>query len=252
MTKSTLALNYAAIYTAPPPAGSERDALIESQLPQIKYIADRIAVRLPFNIDKDDLISAGVLGLLDAVEKFDPSRGVQFKTYAELRIRGAILDSLRDLDWVPRSVRHRAREVDSTYARLEQQLGRPATEEEAALALGISLKEFQTLLGELRWLTIMGLDRDDEDQPARQIPDDLQHLPSAEYERTELRERLAEAIDRLPERERQVVALYYLEELTMKEIGEVLGITESRVSQVHTQAMLHLRATMAVFEDALS
>jgi RNA polymerase sigma factor for flagellar operon FliA len=198
-------------------------------------------------VDRDDLIGAGVLGLMDAVDKFDPARGVQFKTYAELRVRGAILDSLRSLDWAPRSMRHRGREVEAAYHQIEQERGRAAQEDEVATRLGLSAAEFSTLLNELRGLTLMGLEADDEDSEfqAPQIPDDLERGPLALYERGESRSHLIAAIDRLPDRERQVVALYYLEELTMKEVGAVLGVTESRVSQLHTQAVLRLRAALS-------
>lgn len=224
-----------------------RDALVEAHLPQVKFIAERLAAKLPPSVDRDDLIGAGVLGLLDAVDKFDASRGVQFKTYAELRVRGAMLDCLRALDWAPRTLRQRAREVEAAYHKIERDSGRPAEEEEVAGALGLSTAQFHTLLSELRGLTLLGLEGNTEegDQPLPQIPDDPARNPLALYESAEGRTRLLEAIDRLPERERQVVALYYLEELTMKEVGAVLGITESRVSQLHTQAMLHLRAALA-------
>lgn len=224
-----------------------RDALVEAHLPQVKFIAERLAAKLPPSVDRDDLIGAGVLGLLDAVDKFDASRGVQFKTYAELRVRGAMLDCLRALDWAPRTLRQRAREVEAAYHKIERDSGRPAEEEEVAGALGLSTSQFHTLLSELRGLTLLGLEGNTEegDQPLPQIPDDPSRNPLALYESAEGRTRLLEAIDRLPERERQVVALYYLEELTMKEVGAVLGITESRVSQLHTQAMLHLRAALA-------
>jgi RNA polymerase sigma factor for flagellar operon FliA len=224
----------------------DRDALVEAHLPQVRFIADRLAAKLPPSVDREDLIGAGVLGLLDAVDKFDPGRGVQFKTYAEMRVRGAMLDSLRSLDWAPRSIRQRAREVEAAYRQIERDRGRPAEEEEVVAMLGISTKEFHTLLTDLRGLTILGLewgDEDDEHQ-ALQIPDDVSRGPLATYERTEMRFRLTKAIDRLPERERQVMALYYIEELTMKEVGAVLGITESRVSQLHTQAILRLRSAL--------
>ena len=231
-----------------PLSETERDALIESHLPQVKYIVDRIAARLPQTVDREDLISAGVLGLLDATTKYDPARGVQFKTYAELRVRGAVLDSLRSLDAAPRSMRHRAREVEAAYKEIESQHGRPATEEEVAQLMGISLLQLQTTLGELSWLTVARLDDEDEDgKPglAHQIADDPTLTPSALFERTEQREHLIAAIERLRPREREVIAFYYVEELTMKEIGAVLGITESRVCQIHTQAVLHLRGALA-------
>lgn len=230
-------------------AAFDRDALVEAHLPQVKYIADRLAARLPASVDRDDLVGAGLLGLLDAVSKYDPSRGVLFKTYAELRVRGAMLDSLRDLDWAPRSMRRRAREVESTYALIAQERGRPAQEDEVAHALGISLAEFHSLLQDLRGLSVTdfaeGEGEDDQSARANQIPDDRLPSPADAQERSELREHLSAAIDRLPERERQLVALYYVEELTMKEVGAVLGVTESRVSQLHTQAVLRLRSMLS-------
>jgi RNA polymerase sigma factor FliA len=226
----------------------DRDALIEAHLPQVKYIADRLAAKLPPTVERDDLIGAGIVGLLDAVEKFNPSRGVLFKTYAEMRVRGAMLDSLRALDWVPRSMRRRAREVEATFLQIEQEKGVPATIEEVAARLNISLPEFQTLLGELRGLSVTGFEEDEDEDSnirTRQVQDDQAILPSALYEQGEMRDKLAKAIDKLGERERQVIALYYLEELTMKEIGAVLGVTESRVSQIHTQAVIRLRAALS-------
>jgi RNA polymerase sigma factor FliA len=226
----------------------DRQALIEAHLPQVRYLADRLIAKLPRSVDRDDLIGAGVLGLLDAVNKYDELRGVQFRTYAETRIRGAMLDSLRDLDWSSRSMRARAREIEAAARKIEQEQGRMAEEEELAAALSMELADYQVLLGELRGLTLLEVDSEDENAPGRQawqIPDDPDHSPLVEYERVEMRDRLVAAIDRLPERERQVVALYYLEELTMKEAGIVLGLTESRVSQIHTQAMLHLRTALS-------
>jgi len=230
-----------------------REALIESHLPQVKFIADRLAAKLPPWVDLDDLIGAGMLGLLDAVDKYDPLKGVLFKTYAEMRVRGAMLDSLRDLDWAPRSLRRRAREVEAAYLRLEQSRGY-ATEEDVAAVLGISIAEFQNLLGELRGLTITGLDLGDEDEEGqtKYLPQDAAHSPLAMFERAEVREFMTAAVERLPQRERQVVALYYVEELTMKEIGATLGVTESRVSQIHTQAVLRLRACLGSMQTNLA
>jgi RNA polymerase sigma factor for flagellar operon FliA len=226
--------------------GADRDALIEAHLPQVRYIAERLAARLPPSVDCDDLIGAGVMGLLSAVDKYDPARGVQFKTYAETRVRGAMLDCLRSLDWAPRSLRQRSREVEAAYRKIEMERGRPAEEDEVAEMLGLSLPQLHALLGELQGLTLLGLEgSEDGDCPPPQIPDDPSRTPLAIYERADGRARLIEAIDRLPERERQVVGLYYLEELTMKEVGEVMGVTESRVSQIHTQAVVRLRAALS-------
>lgn len=229
-------------------ATADRQALIEAHLPQVRYIAERMLSKLPPSVDRDDLIGAGVLGLLDAVEKYDELRGVQFKTYAETRIRGAMLDSLRELDWSSRSLRARAREIEVASRKIEQEQGRAAEEEELATALGMNLSDYQTLLGDLRGLTLIELDNRDEDAPgasAWQLPDHPDRSPLMEYERREARDKLIVAINQLRERERQVVALYYVEELTMKETGAVLGLTESRVSQLHTQALIHLRAALA-------
>ncbi len=227
---------------------ADRQALIETHLPQVRYLAERMLAKLPSSVDRDDLIGAGVLGLMDAVEKYDGLRGVQFKTYAETRIRGAMLDSLRDLDWSSRSLRTRAREIEVAVRKIEQEKGRKAEEEELAAALSLDLPAYQNLLSELRGLTLIELDNRDEHAPgasAWQVPDKPDRSPLMEYERQEVRARLMTAIDHLRERERQVVALYYVEELTMKETGAVLGLTESRVSQIHTQALLHLRVALA-------
>jgi RNA polymerase sigma factor for flagellar operon FliA len=247
--RMTLNATYASTKTrASVPTSAERQALIEAHLPHVRYIAERMLTKLPPSVDRDDLIGAGVLGLLDAVEKYDEMRGVQFKTYAETRIRGAMLDSLRELDWSSRSLRARAREIEVAARKIEQEHGRMAEEEELATALGLDLPVYQNLLGELRGLTLVELDNRDEDAPggsAWQVPDNPERSPLREYERQETREQLIAAIYQLRERERQVIALYYVEELTMKETGAVLGLTESRVSQIHTQALIHLRAALA-------
>lgn len=252
MTFMTTSIHAPEFRAVPPPARPilfDRDQLIENHLPQVKFIADRLAAKLPTSVERDDLIGAGVIGLLDAVGKFNPARGVQFKTYAEMRVRGAMLDSLRELDWAPRSMRRRAREIEDVYHRIEQEQGRSAEEQEVAVALGLPLAELRLQLQDLRGLLVMTLDGDDQDEDGnticRQIPDECSLTPLAGYEQTERQEMLRAAIERLPEKERQIVALYYLDELTMKEVGLVLGVTESRVSQIHTQAMLKLRAALA-------
>ena len=247
MLETQPVIGYNTAYTAALSA-SDRDALIEAHLPQVRFIVERIASTLPNTVDRDYLYGACLLVLLEATDKFDPSRGVQFKTYAELRVRGAILDSLRNLDWASRSARQRAREVEAAYAEIEKRHGRQAEEEEVAELMGVSLPQFQSLLGELRWLTVTRLDEEDEEgrgNLAQQIPGDPSQIPSALFDRAEERRQLVAAIDRLSERERQVIALYYMEELTMKEIGAVLSITESRVCQIHTQAVIRLRAALA-------
>lgn len=225
------------------PADQDREALITSHLPKVKYLADRMSARLPSSIEREDLYGAGVLGLLDAVERFDASRGVAFTTFAETRVRGAMLDSLRALDWASRTARRRAKELQNAFAAVEQERGRAATAEEVAAHLKISLAELHEDLNEMRGLTITEIDRLDEETglSAMDTLFDDTSSPLEQYEEQDRRARLAKAVDKLSLRERQVVALYYLEELTMKEIGAILGVTESRVSQLRTQAVIRLR-----------
>jgi RNA polymerase sigma factor for flagellar operon FliA len=227
----------------------EREALITETLPLIKHIAHRVATRLPANIEMRDLINAGVLGLLDAVDKFEPARNVKFKTYAEVRIRGAILDSLRNLDWAPRSLRKKSKDLERTYAELSQKLGRPATDEEVSEAMGENIEDFHALVDQLHGLTIGSFenltDNEDSDNYINYYPDDGSNDPYAKFESNELTRMLAHAIEDLPEKERLVLSLYYYEEFTMKEIGTLLGVNESRVSQLHTKATLRLRGKLS-------
>jgi RNA polymerase sigma factor for flagellar operon FliA len=227
---------------------AERDALINETLPLIKHIAHRVATRLPSNIELQDLINAGVIGLLDAIDKFEPERNVKFKTYAEVRIRGAILDSLRNLDWAPRSLRKKSRDLERTYADLSQRLGRPATDEEMSEAMGEELEDFHALVDQLHGLTIGSFenlsDGEDSDSYLNYYPDDGSNDPYVKFEVNELTKILIDAIENLPEKERLVLSLYYYEEFTMKEIGSLLGVNESRVSQLHTKAMLRLRGKL--------
>ena len=228
-----------------------RENLINESLPLIKHIAHRVAVRLPPNVEIRDLVNAGVIGLLDAVEKFEPERGVKFKTYAELRIRGAMLDSLRELDWAPRSLRKKSKDLEKIYKRLEQRLGRSATDEEVCEELGGDMEKFHSLVDQLHGMTVgsfedIGDSREDGSSESfiNYYPDDGDNDPYAKFERDELAKMLAEIIDMLPERERLVLSLYYYEEFTMKEIGALLGVNESRVSQIRTKAILRLRSKM--------
>ncbi|MFH1574219.1 MAG: FliA/WhiG family RNA polymerase sigma factor [Acidobacteriota bacterium] len=234
-----------------------REQLILEHLPQIKYIAHRISTKLPSHVELNDLISAGVLGLLDAVEKFDPTRGVKFKTYAELRVKGSILDSLRNLDWAPRSLRKRSKDLEKTYKELEQRLGRPATDKEVSDELGITLEEFYELVDQIKGLNLGSFhelgpqDDDRHSEPLiKYVPDSPQMDPFFLFHKSELRGLLAGAIDALPKKERLVISLYYYDELTMKEIGTVLGVNESRVSQLHTKAMLRLRTKLRRVKEA--
>ena len=228
---------------------AERESLIVETLPLIKHVAHRVATRLPTNIEMRDLVNAGVLGLLDAVDKFEPERNVKFKTYAEVRIRGAILDSLRNLDWAPRSLRKKSKDLEKTYAELTQKLGRPATDEEVSEALGEDIEDFHALVDQLHGLTVGSFenlsDSEDSDNYINYYPDDGSNDPYARFETNELTGLLTEAIEELPEKERLVLSLYYYEEFTMKEIGALLGVNESRVSQLHTKATLRLRGKLS-------
>ncbi len=228
-----------------------RGKIINEFAPLIKYIASRIAIRLPPHIDLNDLINAGVIGLIDAIEKFDAAKQIKFKTYAEFRIRGAILDELRSMDWVPRSVRQKARKVEDAYSRLEYALGRPASDEEVAKEMDIDMDTFHRLLSETASVSLLSLDdlgEDDSDLSKRNLLEfiiqDDKDWPSHKIRYAEVSTMVAKAIQSLPEKERMVISLYYYDELTMKEIGHVLKFTESRVSQIHTKAILRLRSKM--------
>ncbi len=215
----------------------------------MRYIARRIHERLPQHVPFDDLVHAGVLGLMDALQKYDQNKLVQFKSYAKHRIRGAILDSLRELDWSPRDLRRKARRLEQVHQKLGTELGRAATEQEVADELHLSLKELQHLLNELGSLEIGSLQQNSYDDGketdlAESLPANPDENPFQACLDEELKTLLAQAIGELPEKERQVLSLYYYEELTMKEVGAVLGVGESRVSQIHTMAVSRLRARM--------
>jgi RNA polymerase sigma factor FliA len=227
------------------------ESLIQEYAPLIKYIAQRLACRLPASVCLDDLISAGVIGLMDAIEKYDPTRANTFKTYAELRIRGAMLDDLRELDWAPRSVREKEHALTKAYAEIERRQGRPAEDEEVAALLALDLDAFYDWLTQVRGVSLMSLDmplQPDSNGNASNYLDTLlvddAPSPLQRAEIQELKMHLAEAIEQLPWREKVVISLYYYEELTMQEIGKVLELTLSRISQLHTKAILHLRAAL--------
>ena len=232
----------------------ERDRMMLEHMPAVRWIARRIHDRLPQHVDLEDLVSAGTLGLLDAFRKFDPARRVQFRSYAQFRIRGAILDSLRMLDWSPRDLRRKGRAVEEAIRRLTAQYGRAPSESEVAREMALELEEYQQLLGELKGLEIgtlhMERSEDSGEEELAYVPGRPEEDPLFRCLRGEMQERLAAAIDALPERERLVVTLYYYEEMTMKEIGAVLGVVESRVSQIHSSAVVHLRARLAVPADS--
>jgi len=229
-----------------------RDRLILTYAPLVKYVAGRLGSGLPAHVDEGDLVSYGLLGLIGAIERYDPTRDIKFETYAIARIKGAIIDELRALDWVPRSVRSRAREIERAIAELEAKLGTTPTDEQIAGKIGITVEELEDSLTDISRSSIAALDElwsvsGDGDQVSLMdtIEDVSGPRPAEALDETETREALAEAIARLPEREKLVVTLYYYEELTLREIGEVLGVTESRVSQLHTKAILRLKARLA-------
>ena len=232
-----------------------RDEIILKYAPMVKYIANRISMKLPQSVDVDDLIQVGVLGLMDAVSKFDPQRGIKFQTYADFRVRGAILDELRSVDWVPRAVRHVATRIQEIYFKLEGEFGHPAEDKDVAARMGISLEEFYQHLGAVRGVSILSFE---DLRPALQDEEDGFDVldimadpnvvdPVETIGLQELRLAISQAIQDLQEKERLVVTLYYFEELTMSEIGEVLGLTESRISQLHSKAALRMRGRIRHF-----
>lgn len=233
-----------------------KDTLIMKYASFVKYVAGRIAVNLPSNVEFDDLVSYGILGLIDAIDKYDPERNIKFKTYAKTRIRGAIFDELRILDWTPRSIRQKARKLEKAYAKLEGQLGRDAKDEEVAEYLNIDISELHKLFDETKKSLLLSLDEifyDDEEGSSRFdfIEDQKSDNPQLKIEELEAKQILADAISKLSDRERMVITLYYYEELTSKEIGKILGVSDSRVSQLHTKAILRLRGRLSRIKDAL-
>jgi RNA polymerase sigma factor for flagellar operon FliA len=238
-----------------------RERLVVAYSPLVKFIAGRMASGLPSHVEEADLISYGLIGLIGAIERFDLEREIKFETFAVARVKGAIIDELRSLDWVPRSVRARARDMEKAHAKLEGELQRAPTDEEMAAKLEITVEEFQESLLSIANSSVLALDDlwtfADPEGGGGQISvlDTLQDPgaidPEAEAQTSELKDRLADSIESLPERERLVVALYYYENLTRREIGEVLGVTESRVSQLHTKAVLALRGRFAARSEEI-
>ncbi|MDO8362338.1 MAG: FliA/WhiG family RNA polymerase sigma factor [Actinomycetota bacterium] len=223
-----------------------RERIIVHYSPLVKFVAGRVGAGLPNSVDPGDLVSAGVFGLIDAVERFDPARGVKFETFAVPRIRGAVFDGLRSLDWVPRSVRSRAREVEGAFQELEGRLGRAPTDEEMTAHLKITAAEFQKWLASIASTTVGPLDRAlVAGAEPRALTGDVPDSPAMMVEESEVRRLVRGELRKLPEREKLVLSLYYDEGLTLAEIGSVLGVTESRVSQIHTKAVLHLRARLS-------
>jgi RNA polymerase sigma factor FliA len=233
---------------------AERDQLIIQYTPWVRFMALRMAAKLPSHIQAEDLISAGIIGLIDALDKFNPAREVQFKTYAQIRIQGAMKDELRALDWASRSMRQKVKRLEHAYATLEQELGRPPSSEEVANSLGIEMDEFEEMLDDVKGTSLVSLEElgqgpASEDKSSvlealltRQDQDPLEMLNLQD-----LKKALTLAIGELPEKERLVLSLYYFEELTMKEVGKVLNLTESRISQLHTQTVLRLRGKLKAY-----
>jgi len=227
---------------------TEQERVLLEHLPVVRFLARRIHERLPQHVDIEDLVSAGVVGLMDAFAKFDPAKKVQFRSYAQFRIRGAILDSLRTLDWSPRDLRRKGRAVEESIRVLTARLGRAPGEAEIAAEMEMDLEAYQQLLGDLKGLEIgtLHVERNENsgEEELAYVPGRPEEDPLFRCLRGELEERLAEAIAHLPDRERLVMTLYYYEEMTMREIGLALGVVESRVSQVHASAVVHLRAAL--------
>lgn len=220
----------------------QRNALIEHYLPLVRLVAGRLAIGLPSHVDRDDLLSSGFFGLLDAIERYDPTRRNKFETYAGVRIRGAMLDYLRAKDWMPVTMRQRIRKYSDVSAQLASELGREATDEEIRERMGIGEKEYRVMLRELGAATLIPLDDYLAGGGEKAAEDGG---PSAQLEAAEIKETLAAAIDRLPEKERIVVSLYYYDELTLKEISKILHLTEARISQLHSKAVFRLRGSLA-------
>lgn len=236
------------------PTREVRDQLIVHYSPLVKYVASRVAAGLPQNVEQADLVSYGIFGLIDAIDKFDPGRGYKFETYAISRIKGAMLDELRSMDWVPRSVRTKAKRIEQANAKLEAKLGRTPSDDELASALDISTDELETMLTKISFVGVVALDemlsggeRGDSMTLGDTIPDSGAG-PVGSFEVEEMRQLLAESINGMTEREKIVLTLYYYEGLTLSEIGTVLGVTESRVCQIHTKSVLRLRSRLAVNE----
>jgi RNA polymerase sigma factor for flagellar operon FliA len=228
-----------------------REAFIKQYAPLVKYVAGKVAVGMPNNVEFDDLVGFGVFGLIDAIEKFDPEKNVKFKTYAVTRIRGAIFDELRLIDWVPRSVRQKTREIETTISSLEAQLGRTASDQEIANAMGMDESEYMKVIQKISGTSIISLndlwysgDENDKVSIGDSIESPSSLNPDVVVVNEEIRRVIVDAINELPDKEKKILVLYYYEDLTLKDIGRVLQVTESRVSQLHTKAVLHLRSKL--------
>lgn len=237
---------------------SIRDYFVIKYAPLVKYVAGKVSMGMPQNIEFEDLVSYGIFGLLDAIGKFDPARGIKFKTYAMTRIRGSIFDELRSIDWIPRSIRQKAKQIEQIIAELENKLGRTVEDEEIAKELGVSNGEFQSLLNKLSGTSMISLNDiwylgDESDEMSiletLEAPDSMN--PDILIEKEEIKDYIIDAIRKLPDKEKKVIVLYYYEDLTLKEIGEVLEVTESRVSQLHTKAIMRLRGRLGRIKSTI-
>lgn len=235
-----------------------RDFLIEKYAPLVKYVAGKVAMGKPGNIEYDDLVGFGVFGLMDAIEKFDPQKNVKFKTYAVTRIRGSIYDELRSIDWVPRSVRTKAKEVEQAIVKIEGTTGKIATDQEIADELSLDIREFYSTLTKISSTSVMSLsdpwftgDDNDKISILDTIESPSKMNPDITVERDSVKQLIVNAINELPDKEKKVLVLYYYEDLTLKEIGEVLAVTESRVSQLHTKAIIRLKAKLTEIKEGI-
>ena len=235
-----------------------RDYFVKQYAPLVKYVAGKVAIGMPYNVEFDDLVGFGVFGLFDAIEKFDPEKHVKFKTYAVTRIRGAIYDELRSIDWVPRSVRQKTREIEEIVYHLESNLGRSASDAEIAEKMGVTVEELHKNIHKISTSSILSLNDlwyTGEDNDKVSIVDSVESSqslnPDTIVEREEIKKVIVQAISELPEKEKKVLVLYYYEDLTLKEIGKVLDVTESRISQLHTKAILRLRAKLTSLKKGI-
>ncbi|TFG84801.1 MAG: RNA polymerase sigma factor WhiG [Spirochaetales bacterium] len=235
-----------------------RESFIKQYAPLVKYVAGKVAANMPQSVEFDDLVGFGVFGLIDAIDKFDPEKNVKFKTYAVTRIRGAIFDELRSIDWVPRSVRQKSREIEDAILEVEAKLGRPATDSEIAESMGLTEDEFSKTMLKVSGTSIMSLsdiwysaDESEKITIGDSIESPTSLNPDAIMEREEIKRVIVQSIQDLPDKEKKVLVLYYYEDLTLKEIGKVLEVTESRVSQLHTKAILRLRAKLTNYRKGI-
>ena len=235
-----------------------KDYFVLKYSPLVKYVAGKVSMGMPQNIEFDDLVSYGIFGLIDAISKYDPERGIKFKTYAMTRIRGAIFDELRSIDWIPRSIRQKAKQIENTIAELENKLGRTVEDDEISKELGISIEEFHSILNKVSGTSMISLNDiwylgDENDElsilETLEAPDNMN--PDVLIEKEEIKEHIVEAIKKLPDKEKKVIVLYYYEDLTLKEIGQVLDVTESRISQLHTKAIMRLRGRLGRIKSNL-